>query len=80
MEQVELLSTPVTPDGTPKGDGGGSGGGGGTVVISNQFSVPKKTISSKTGSATFSVKLPGAGKLAVLGTAKSGKKRSKSAT
>ena len=52
----------------------GGGGGGGTVVVSNQFSIPKKTISSKTGSATFSVKLPGAGKLGVLGTAKVGKK------
>jgi ABC-type phosphate transport system substrate-binding protein len=71
------------------GGGGGGGGGGGTVpggtppagggaapvVISNQFSVPRKTISSKTGSATFSVKLPGAGKLDVLGTAKPGKKK-----
>ncbi len=58
---------------TPGGNTGG-GGGGGTVIISNQFSIPKKTISSKTGSVTFSVKLPGAGKLGVLGTAKSGKK------
>ncbi len=56
------------------GGGGSAGGGGGTVVVSNQFSIPKKTISSKTGSATFSVKLPGAGKLGVLGTAKVGKK------
>ncbi|HYJ21800.1 MAG TPA: hypothetical protein VEW07_07250, partial [Solirubrobacterales bacterium] len=67
--------------------GGGGGGGGNTppvtppagggpapVVISNQFSVPRKTISSKTGGATFSVKLPGAGKLDLVGTAKSGKK------
>jgi ABC-type phosphate transport system substrate-binding protein len=56
------------------GGGSGGGGGGGTVVVSNQFSIPRKTISSKTGSATFSVKLPGAGKLGVLGTAKVGKK------
>lgn len=55
--------------------GGGSGGGGTTVVVSNQFSVPRKTISSKTGGATFSVKLPGAGKLDVLGTAKAGKRK-----
>lgn len=54
--------------------GSSGGGGGGTIIVSNQFSIPKKTISSKTGSATFSVKLPGAGKLGVLGTAKSGKK------
>jgi ABC-type phosphate transport system substrate-binding protein len=67
----------------PGGGNTNPGGGGSTpapgatpapVVISNQFSVPRKTISSKTGSATFSVKLPGAGKLDVAGTAKSGKK------
>lgn len=56
------------------GSGSGGGGGGGTVIVSNQFSIPKKAISSKTGSATFTVKLPGAGKLGVLGTAKAGKK------
>ncbi len=60
--------------GGTSGGGTGGGGGGGTIVVSNQFSIPKKTISSKTGSATFSVKLPGAGKLGVLGTARSGKK------
>lgn len=67
-------SGPVTPVGDPPVGGGSGGGGGGTVIVSNQFSIPKKTISSKTGSATFSVKLPGAGKLGVLGTAKAGKK------
>ncbi|MEX2105303.1 MAG: hypothetical protein WD810_00240 [Solirubrobacterales bacterium] len=41
---------------------------------SNQFSLLKKAISSKTGQATISVKLPGAGKLVMVGTAKSGKK------
>ncbi|HEX5609551.1 MAG TPA: hypothetical protein VFX45_05590 [Solirubrobacterales bacterium] len=41
---------------------------------SNVFSLLKKSISSKAGSATVSVKLPGAGTLDVLGTAKSGKK------
>ena len=69
------------------GGGGGGGGGGDTnttpppavvppapIQISNLFSIPRKTISSKTGSATFSVKLPGAGKLGVFGTTKSGKK------
>lgn len=66
--------------GTGGGTTGGGGGGGGTVVVSNLFSIPKKTISSKTGSATFSVKLPGAGKLGVLGTAKAGKKTIKVGT
>ena len=41
---------------------------------SNAFSLLKKTISSKTGQATISVKVPGAGKLVMVGTAKSGKK------
>ncbi len=41
---------------------------------SNAFSLLKKTISSKTGQAAISVKLPGAGKLVMVGTAKSGKK------
>ncbi|HEX6667405.1 MAG TPA: hypothetical protein VF081_12505 [Solirubrobacterales bacterium] len=41
---------------------------------SNAFSLLKKSISSKAGSTTVSVKLPGAGTLDVLGTAKSGKK------
>lgn len=72
-----------------KGEGGGGGGGGNTpppvnttpivtppVVTppSNQFSLLKKAISSKTGKATISVKLPGAGKLVMVGTAKNGKK------
>lgn len=41
---------------------------------SNAFSLLKKTISSKTGQAAISVKVPGAGKLVLVGTAKSGKK------
>lgn len=45
------------------------------IVISNQFSLLRKTVSSAKGSATISVKLPGAGKLDVLGTAKSGGKK-----
>ena len=63
--------------GTNPGGGDSNKGGGGTtpVVVSNQFSVPRKTISAAKGSATFSVKLPGAGKLDVLGTAKVGKKK-----
>jgi ABC-type phosphate transport system substrate-binding protein len=59
--------------------GGTTGGGGstdkGTAPISNLFTLTRKTVSSKTGSATLSVKLPGAGKLDVLGTAKLGKKK-----
>ncbi len=44
---------------------------------SNKFSVPRKTISSKTGGATVSVKLPGPGRLEMVGTAKVGKKKVK---
>lgn len=50
-----------------------SGGGSSTpppVKPSNLFSVPRKSISSKTGSATIAVKLPGPGKLEMLATAK----------
>jgi ABC-type phosphate transport system substrate-binding protein len=71
------------------GSGGGGGGGGGSsstpsapsgtggkgAVVSNQFTLTRKAISSKTGGATLSVKLPGAGKLDVLGTAKAGAKK-----
>lgn len=57
--------------------GGGSTGGGSTGkgTVSNLFTLTRKSISSKTGGATLSVKLPGAGKLDVLGTAKVGKKK-----
>lgn len=58
--------------------GGGNTGGGadkGTTPVSNLFTLTRKTVSSKTGSATLSVKLPGAGKLDVLATAKVGKKK-----
>jgi ABC-type phosphate transport system substrate-binding protein len=41
---------------------------------SNAFSVTKKTISSKDGKAAISVKLPGPGKLVLVGKAKNGKK------
>lgn len=67
-------------DPTPPGGGNNPppGGGGNTPPPvkkpSNQFSVPKTAISSKTGNATFSVKLPGAGKLILLGNYKAGKK------
>jgi ABC-type phosphate transport system substrate-binding protein len=51
-------------------------GGGGPVVVppSNSFSVTKKAISSKTGKVTISLKLPGAGKVVMVGKAKAGKK------
>jgi ABC-type phosphate transport system substrate-binding protein len=44
---------------------------------SNEFSLLRKKISSKNGGATLSVKLPGAGQLEVVGTAKAGKKQIK---
>ena len=47
-------ATPVAADGQP----------------SNLFSLPRKSISSKTGGATVSVKLPGPGKLEMVGTAR----------
>lgn len=68
------------------GGGGATGGGGGSsnsnpaplpIKPSNQFTVPRKSISSKTGGATVSVKLPGPGQLELLGTAKAGKKQIK---
>jgi len=69
------------------GGGGGNGGGGGgagssgsaplPVKPSNLFTLPRKSISSKTGGATISVKLPGPGKFELVGTAKVGKKQIK---
>jgi ABC-type phosphate transport system substrate-binding protein len=52
------------------GDNAGGGGGGGAAGVSNKFSLPRKSISSRTGGATISVKLPGPGKLEMVGTAK----------
>jgi ABC-type phosphate transport system substrate-binding protein len=70
------------------GGGGGGGGGGGAIggtgggttplpVVKppNNFTLPKKSISSKTGGVTISVKLPGPGVLEMVGTAKVGKKQ-----
>lgn len=55
------------------GTGTGTGTGGGAVVQppppSNLFSLPKKSISSKTGQATVTVKIPGPGKVELIGTA-----------
>jgi ABC-type phosphate transport system substrate-binding protein len=65
---------------TPPPGGGGSTpppGGGSVQPPSNKFSVPRTTIASDKGTATFSVKLPGAGKLDVRGTFKAGKKKVK---
>jgi ABC-type phosphate transport system substrate-binding protein len=42
--------------------------------VNSRFTLSRTAISSKKGSATLSVSLPGAGKLDVLGTAKVGKK------
>jgi ABC-type phosphate transport system substrate-binding protein len=70
----------VTPPPTPKPGGGNGGSGGGSTTPakpSNAFSLLRKSISSKTGGATVSVKLPGAGKLDLLGMAKAGKKQIK---
>jgi ABC-type phosphate transport system substrate-binding protein len=62
-------------------DDNNNNGGGNTTPIelkpSNQFSLLRKSISSKSGGATISVKLPGAGKLELVGMAKAGKKRIK---
>jgi ABC-type phosphate transport system substrate-binding protein len=73
--------------GSGGGGGGGTGGTGGgsgssnpaplPIKPSNLFTVPRKSISSKTGGATVSVKLPGPGQLEMLGTAKAGKKQIK---
>lgn len=62
--QKDKGTTPPPPPGKP----------------SNAFSLLRKSISSKTGGATISVKLPGAGKLAMVATAKSGKKAIKVAS
>jgi ABC-type phosphate transport system substrate-binding protein len=56
---------------------GNSGGGAAPAKPSNAFSLLRKSISSKSGGATLSVKLPGAGKLDLLATAKAGKAKIK---
>ncbi len=63
---------------TKKEDKKDTGGGNPQPVKpSNVFTMPRKSVSSKTGSATISVKLPGPGKLEMVGTAKKGKKKIK---
>lgn len=63
---------PVVDPGTPKQPISGPA----PVVLppSNAFSLTKKAISSKTGKATISLKLPGPGKVVMVGKAKNGKK------
>jgi len=65
------------PGGNNPPPGGNNPPPGGNNPPSNVFSVPRTTISSKTGRATVSIKLPGAGKLELVGTAKQGKKKIK---
>lgn len=72
-EGAPIPSTPQDPPPPPAAGGGSSA----PAAISNLFSLPKKSISSKTGDATISVKIPGPGKVVLLGTAKSGKKQIK---
>lgn len=59
------------PTGDPKG---GTTPPPAPVPPSNAFSVTKKTISSQDGKATISVKLPGPGKVVLVGKAKNGSK------
>ena len=65
---------PPPPDNEDKDDKKAGGNTTPTVKPSNVFSLLRKSISSKTGGATISVKLPGAGKLEMDATAKVGKK------
>jgi ABC-type phosphate transport system substrate-binding protein len=57
------------------GGGGGGGGGGGTtppppaVEPSNVFSVPRTTVASGNGTATFTIRVPGAGRIVLTGRA-----------
>lgn len=58
--------------------GGGNPGGGNPPPPSkpsNVFSVPSTALSSKAGSATFSIRLPGAGRLDLKATAGKGKQK-----
>jgi ABC-type phosphate transport system substrate-binding protein len=87
---LDIAETAIASVDWDKGVGGGGGeendkdeGGkkdGGTTPPpppgkpSNRFSLLRKSISSKTGGATIAVKLPGAGKLELIATAKNGKK------
>lgn len=62
----------TTPPPPPKNDDDGSPI---AKTISNKFSVTRKTIDSKTGGAIVTIKLPGAGRFTLVGTAKTGKKK-----
>lgn len=63
------------PPPPPGGGGPGPGPGGGTpltpAIPSNVFSVTRVVLSRRTGSATFSIRVPGRGAIAVLGTYRS---------
>lgn len=95
-EILSIAKTGIASVDWNKGEGGGGGEEGGKdeggkkdsgttpppppAKPSNAFSLLRKSISSKTGGATISVKLPGAGKLAMVATAKNGKKTIKVAS
>ena len=75
VDQIGWKGGTGGPEDIPPPDDGDKGGTPPPPPLpSNQFSLLKKTISSKTGGATISVKVPGAGKLEMVGTAKAGKK------
>ena len=63
------------PPPPPPPPGGGGGGGGTTtpppppVAPSNVFSVPRTVLSSRNGTATFSMRVPAAGRLELIGRA-----------
>jgi ABC-type phosphate transport system substrate-binding protein len=65
--------------GDPGGGNPGGGGPGGSTPPpskpSNAFSVPATAISSRTGNATFSIRLPGAGQVTLKATAGAGRKK-----
>lgn len=61
-----------TGGGTGGGGTGGGGGGGTRTPPSNQFSLPSSSTSAR--ALLYTVQLPGAGKLAVVATARSGRR------
>ncbi len=75
----EGAAVPPTPPPPPPDGDDSAGSAPLPIKPSNLFTLPRKSISSKTGGATVSVKLPGPGQLEMVGTAKAGKKQIKSA-
>jgi hypothetical protein len=69
--------SPTPPSGSTGNTGSTGGSGALPAKPSNAFSLLRKSISSKTGGAIVSIKLPGPGRLEMLGTAKSGKSKIK---